>query len=74
MVEAPASGKTSIPPYQNNVSPVIFISNLVRPFTVAQLKRLLQRTGQVKDLWIDPVKSKCLVMVSNLNKNRLVNF
>lgn len=45
-------------------SSVVFVANLVRPFTINQLKALLTRTGTFdsdKDFWIDKIKSKCYV-------------
>lgn len=50
-------------PAKNPVSNVLFITNLVRPFTVKQLKELLERTGKIKDdgFWTDRIKSKCYV-------------
>lgn len=44
-------------------SNILFITNLVRPFTVLQLKGLLARTGKILDdgFWIDKIKSKCYV-------------
>uniref|UniRef100_A0AAR5P9C8 RRM domain-containing protein n=1 Tax=Dendroctonus ponderosae TaxID=77166 RepID=A0AAR5P9C8_DENPD len=48
-------------PPRNPVSEVLFITNLVRPFTVKQLKELLERTGKLKEdgFWTDKIKSKC---------------
>ncbi|CAG0891562.1 unnamed protein product [Darwinula stevensoni] len=45
-------------------SQVIVITNLVRPFTIAQLKELLGRTGTLLEgkFWIDRIKSKCYAM------------
>ena len=45
---------------------VLYITNLVRPFTVTQLRELLQRTGRIVEdgFWIDSIKSKCYVQVS----------
>ncbi|XP_063839135.1 uncharacterized protein LOC135088176 [Ostrinia nubilalis] len=42
---------------------ILFITNLVRPFTLPQLKNLLQRTGRIVEdgFWIDRIKSKCYV-------------
>lgn len=42
---------------------ILYITNLVRPFTVLQLKGLLQRTGKIVEdgFWIDKIKSKCFV-------------
>lgn len=50
-------------PARNPPSDVLFITNLVRPFTLKQLKELLQRTGNVKEegFWTDRIKSKCYV-------------
>lgn len=50
-------------PPRHKVSDVLFISNLVRPFTVNQLKELLARTGSIVEagFWIDKIKSKCYV-------------
>uniref|UniRef100_A0A6B2E5U1 Putative apoptotic chromatin condensation inducer in the nucleus n=1 Tax=Phlebotomus kandelakii TaxID=1109342 RepID=A0A6B2E5U1_9DIPT len=58
-------GKTAKPPSppKNTSSCILFITNLVRPFTVLQLKGLLVRTGKIVDngFWIDKIKSKCYV-------------
>ncbi|XP_017854424.2 apoptotic chromatin condensation inducer in the nucleus [Drosophila busckii] len=51
-------------PARNHTSHVLYITNLVRPFTVLQLKGLLARTGKIVDdngFWIDRIKSKCFV-------------
>lgn len=50
-------------PPKHKSSAILFISNLVRPFTLAQLKNLLQRTGKIMDdgFWIDKIKSRCYV-------------
>ncbi len=44
---------------------VLYITNLVRPFTVNQLRELLLRTGRIVEdgFWIDSIKSKCYVQV-----------
>ncbi|EDW11812.2 apoptotic chromatin condensation inducer in the nucleus isoform X1 [Drosophila mojavensis] len=65
----PAVSKTSAvarspSPARNRASHVLFITNLVRPFTVLQLKGLLARTGKIVEedgFWIDRIKSKCYV-------------
>ncbi|XP_075991769.1 uncharacterized protein LOC142987103 [Anticarsia gemmatalis] len=50
-------------PPRNKQSCILYITNLVRPFTLAQLKNLLQRTGRIVEngFWIDRIKSKCFV-------------
>lgn len=50
-------------PAKNPTSDVLFITNLVRPFTVKQLKELLERTGKIQEegFWTDRIKSKCYV-------------
>ncbi|XP_050315184.1 apoptotic chromatin condensation inducer in the nucleus-like isoform X1 [Anthonomus grandis grandis] len=59
------AGKLKPPPSppRNPVSEVLFITNLVRPFTVRQLRELLERTGKIKEdgFWTDKIKSKCFV-------------
>uniref|UniRef100_A0A1L8DXC1 Putative acinus induces apoptotic chromatin condensation n=1 Tax=Nyssomyia neivai TaxID=330878 RepID=A0A1L8DXC1_9DIPT len=58
-------GKTVKPPSppKNTSSCILYITNLVRPFTVLQLKGLLARTGRIVEngFWIDKIKSKCYV-------------
>nr|SVE87684.1 EOG090X0F73 [Daphnia similis] len=50
-------------PAQQPRSSVLNVSNLVRPFTINQLKELLARTGHLVEgkFWIDRVKSSCLI-------------
>lgn len=50
-------------PAKHNPCNILFITNLVRPFTVLQLKSLLQRTGKIVEngFWMDKIKSKCFV-------------
>ncbi|XP_054707467.1 apoptotic chromatin condensation inducer in the nucleus-like [Uloborus diversus] len=49
---------------QGPVSNIIFIQNLVRPFTLLQLKDLLKQHGNFVEgeFWIDKIKSKCIVV------------
>jgi len=51
-------------PARHPPSELILITNLVRPFTLPQLKELLQRTGNLEELWVDKIKSKCIAKVS----------
>lgn len=48
------------------VTNVLFIKNLVRPFTMTQLKELLSRTGTIIEngFWMDRIKSKAYVEAS----------
>uniref|UniRef100_A0A1A9V9L2 RRM domain-containing protein n=1 Tax=Glossina austeni TaxID=7395 RepID=A0A1A9V9L2_GLOAU len=59
----PVSVQRSPSPARNQTSSVLYITNLVRPFTVLQLKGLLARTGKIVEdgFWIDRIKSKCYV-------------
>lgn len=59
----PPSIQRSPSPARNQASNVLYITNLVRPFTVLQLKGLLARTGKIVEngFWIDRIKSKCYV-------------
>ncbi|XP_067620325.1 apoptotic chromatin condensation inducer in the nucleus isoform X2 [Eurosta solidaginis] len=51
------------PSPHKKASNILYITNLVRPFTVMQLKGLLARTGKMVEdgFWIDRIKSKCYV-------------
>ncbi|XP_033227111.1 apoptotic chromatin condensation inducer in the nucleus isoform X2 [Belonocnema kinseyi] len=46
---------------------ILLIKNLVRPFTLTQIKELLSRTGTIVEggFWMDRIKSKCFVEYSN---------
>lgn len=50
-------------PSKQKPSQILYITNLVRPFTVLQLKGLLARTGKIVEngFWIDKIKSKCFI-------------
>lgn len=52
-------------PPRGKVSNIVHLSNLVRPFTLGQLKELLGRTGTLLEdgFWIDKIKSHCYVTV-----------
>ncbi|XP_059806770.1 apoptotic chromatin condensation inducer 1b isoform X2 [Hypanus sabinus] len=54
---SPPRGKTSL---------IVHICNLVRPFTLGQLKELLNRTGTLVEegFWIDKIKSHCYATYS----------
>lgn len=57
-----ATEATSDGPEKNNkTSNIIFIRNLVRPFTLVRLKELLEKNGKLVEdqFWIDKIKSKC---------------
>ncbi|RZF42177.1 hypothetical protein LSTR_LSTR004326 [Laodelphax striatellus] len=57
-------------PPRHRPSDVLFITNLVRPFTILQLKNLLARTGKIAEngFWIDKIKSKCYVQYSDVEE------
>ena len=44
---------------------ILLIKNLVRPFTLNQIRELLSRTGTIVEngFWMDRIKSKCFVEV-----------
>ncbi|XP_058499561.1 apoptotic chromatin condensation inducer in the nucleus isoform X2 [Solea solea] len=54
-------------PPRGKVSNIVHICNLVRPFTLGQLKELLRRTGTLMEegFWIDKIKSHCYVTYSS---------
>ena len=45
-------------------SATVHITNLVRPFTLPQLKDFLAVHGEYSDFWIDKIKSNCFVKVN----------
>ncbi|XP_069490017.1 apoptotic chromatin condensation inducer in the nucleus isoform X2 [Ambystoma mexicanum] len=57
-------------PPRFKVSTIVHVSNLVRPFTLGQLKELLCRTGTLieEGFWIDKIKSHCFVTYSTLEE------
>ena len=65
--EEPSKVKSRSPsPARNAVSNIVHVRNLVRPFTVLQLKELLRRNGNLIEdqFWIDSIKSHCYATVS----------
>lgn len=60
--EIPKEQRPPSPPRYKSSS-ILYITNLVRPFTLPQLKNLLQRTGKLAEngFWIDKIKSRCFV-------------
>lgn len=55
--------KVTPSPARHPPSRIIHVRNLVRPFTLNQLKELLSKTGALIEggFWIDKIKSKCYV-------------
>lgn len=55
-------GRPPSPP-KSSPSCILYITNLVRPFTMLQLRGLLSRTGKIVEngFWMDKIKSKCYV-------------
>ncbi|XP_011304605.1 apoptotic chromatin condensation inducer in the nucleus [Fopius arisanus] len=55
------------PPVVQPTSNILLIKNLVRPFTLNQIKELLSRTGTIVEngFWMDRIKSKCFVEYAN---------
>ncbi|KAG5286618.1 hypothetical protein AALO_G00016960 [Alosa alosa] len=62
-IDDPVRAAKQPSPPRGKVSNIIHVCNLVRPFTLGQLKELLNRTGTVleDDFWIDKIKSHCFV-------------
>jgi len=48
---------------KNTESKVLLITNLQRPFSSQQLNELLSRTGAIVKIWLDQIKTHCLVEV-----------
>ncbi|KAL7287102.1 hypothetical protein TKK_0018721 [Trichogramma kaykai] len=59
----PASPSTA----EAQATNILLIKNLVRPFTLNQIKELLSRTGTIVEngFWMDRIKSKCYVEYKN---------
>ncbi|KAJ8960837.1 hypothetical protein NQ318_020133 [Aromia moschata] len=57
-------------PAKSPPSDVLYITNLVRPFTVKQLRELLERTGKIVEdgFWTDRIKSKCYVRYESVEE------
>lgn len=64
ITDGPEESEKALTPPRNPPSDVLLITNLVRPFTLIQLKEMLQRTGNLQDIWVDKIKSKCIAKVS----------
>ncbi|KAL6104701.1 acin1 [Pungitius sinensis] len=62
-IDDPVRSARKPSPPRGKVSNIVHISNLVRPFTLGQLKELLSRTGTLVEegFWIDKIKSHCFV-------------
>lgn len=59
-----------VSPAKNAPSTVLFITGLVRPYTLPQLKKVLSATGTIDEdkFWIDKIKSKCYVAYSSVEE------
>uniref|UniRef100_H3B6Z3 SAP domain-containing protein n=1 Tax=Latimeria chalumnae TaxID=7897 RepID=H3B6Z3_LATCH len=57
-------------PPRGKVTTIVHICNLVRPFTLGQLKELLNRTGTLieETFWIDKIKSHCFATYSSVEE------
>lgn len=64
-----SSATASGPP----VSSSVYVTNLVRPFMLPQLKELLSEHGELDYFWIDSIKSHCYVTVCVPNPCFLAN-
>uniref|UniRef100_A0A8C6UDX1 Apoptotic chromatin condensation inducer 1b n=1 Tax=Neogobius melanostomus TaxID=47308 RepID=A0A8C6UDX1_9GOBI len=65
-IDDPIRSNRQPSPPRGKVSNIIHVTNLVRPFTLGQLKELLNQTGSVVEdgFWIDKIKSHCYVTYS----------
>ncbi|POW19277.1 hypothetical protein PSHT_04882 [Puccinia striiformis] len=55
------SAEHIIDPDQPPLTNSLYISNLVRPYTIPQLKNKLSEFGQITYFWIDPIRSHAYV-------------
>ncbi|XP_037538039.1 apoptotic chromatin condensation inducer in the nucleus isoform X5 [Nematolebias whitei] len=65
-VDDPVRTSRQPSPPRGKASSIVHVCNLVRPFTLGQLKELLSRTGSLVEdgFWIDKIKSHCYVTYS----------
>ncbi|XP_062261039.1 apoptotic chromatin condensation inducer in the nucleus [Platichthys flesus] len=65
-IDDPVRASQQPSPPRGKVSNIVHVCNLVRPFTLGQLKELLSRTGTLVEdsFWIDKIKSHCYVTYS----------
>ncbi|XP_054164445.1 apoptotic chromatin condensation inducer in the nucleus-like [Oppia nitens] len=69
-IEEQSPKKREVSPARNAATEVLFIQNLVRPFTLLQLKDVLGKNGKIIEerFWIDRIKSKCYVTYENIDE------
>lgn len=69
-IDDPVRAARQPSPPRGRVSNIIHVCNLVRPFTLGQLKELLNRTGAVLEegFWIDKIKSHCFVTYATIDE------
>ncbi|XP_076016606.1 apoptotic chromatin condensation inducer 1b isoform X2 [Genypterus blacodes] len=62
-IDDPVRAARQPSPPRGKVSNIVHVTNLVRPFTLSQLKELLNQTGTLVEdgFWIDKIKSHCFV-------------
>ncbi|XP_064201982.1 apoptotic chromatin condensation inducer in the nucleus isoform X4 [Anguilla rostrata] len=65
-IDDPVCSARQPSPPRGKITNIVHVCNLVRPFTLGQLKELLNRTGTVVEeaFWIDKIKSHCYVTYS----------
>ena len=70
---SPIRAERSPSPSTHPESEVLHVKNLVRPFTLNQLKELLGKHGTLAEdgFWIDKIKSHCYVVVRSVPKKAL---
>uniref|UniRef100_A0A672RZC1 Apoptotic chromatin condensation inducer in the nucleus-like n=1 Tax=Sinocyclocheilus grahami TaxID=75366 RepID=A0A672RZC1_SINGR len=69
-IDDPIRTGRQLSPPRGKTSHIIHVCNLVRPFTLGQLKELLNRTGTLMEegFWIDKIKSHCYVTYSTIEE------
>ncbi|KAM4710369.1 apoptotic chromatin condensation inducer in the nucleus [Discoglossus pictus] len=70
-IDDPVRTASQLPsPPRRKVSCIVHVCNLVRPFTLGQLKELLSRTGTLQEehFWIDKIKSHCYVTYATVEE------
>jgi len=64
----PTAPSEPVPKSRKEPNRALLITNLVRPFTILQLKAMLSHCGKVKSIWINTIKSRCYAVFASIEE------
>ncbi|KAL5262802.1 hypothetical protein ACHWQZ_G008257 [Mnemiopsis leidyi] len=64
----PSPPAAAVPRSRKDENRALLVTNLIRPFTVLQLKTMLSHCGKVKSIWINTIKSRCYVVFATVSE------